>query len=238
MGPGWPNAKLTTDANAARTSTEAGRQRSGACCFGARGIFVARGRHRGVAARFIFLGFAILPTFAGCAWRTSRSEYVIGPTLYRFAASANQRPIAIETLTVPVLFEGGRQWGFSIGGVQRLAMTPRNSEQPHDDYKPRGVLLRPEPGRWNFSWFYLQAPLRQPPIFIRRSVVGAQAGLGVEQRTFSLGYSTVTATTPREEAIYQLEFDSRRPLDATFVTIPVNDFSQPKPIPTASKDLP
>ena len=79
------------------------------------------------------------------------------------------------------------------------------------------------------SWIYLRAPLREPPVFVRRSLVGLYGGGGTEERALTLGYSSITATTPREEAVYQLEFDSHHPLDPKFVVTAPEEFEESKP---------
>ena len=184
-----------------------------------------------------FSRFGIVCTIAlsqsSCAWRTSRADHVFGPALYRFSPPSHQKPAVVQTLHLPFLLEGGRQWGVSVGGIQRLALAPRRSNgaagSEKSEAQPQGCWISSEPGNWHMSWLYLRAPLREPPVFIRRSVVGLHAGGGAEERGLSLGYSSVTATTPREAALYELDFDSRHPLDATFVVTPVATAEQLNP---------
>lgn len=187
--------------------------------------------------KFFYL-IILLPGLTGCAWRTSHADHVLGPTFYRFNKFSPEGSLTVQTLHVPLLLEGGRQWGVSIGGVQRLAMVPGETQRTaaNSDEQPRGCFISSQPNEWHFSWFYVRAPLRKPPVFVRRSLVGAHGGVGVEERTFSLGYSSTTATTPHEEAIYRLEFDSRHPLDATFVMNPAADPEPTKQNPSLKKE--
>lgn len=158
---------------------------------------------------------------SGCAWRTTRADHLLGPAMYRYAEPSAERATAFQSLHFPLLVEGGHQWGISVGGIQRFALAPARMDFTNsltsEMEMPRGWLIDPKPGRWRWSWFYLRAPVRHPPEFIWRRLVGIHGGVGRETRAITLGYSSVTALTPRQEAIYELDFNSRRPLEATFV---------------------
>lgn len=168
----------------------------------------------------------LLPVISGCVWRTAQADHLVGPGFYRLSRTAPGQADVLQTLHVPLLLEGGRQWGLSLGVVKRDAVVPGHPAQTAAvaaTPPPRGVLTGTEPGKWHFSPVYFRAPLRETPLFIRRMVVGAQGGSGVEQKAFSLGYSSTTATWPRENALHDLEFDSRHPLEARAVVTPAAD---------------
>jgi hypothetical protein len=184
----------------------------------------------------IFAGcLALLPLVSGCVWRTQEADHLIGPAFYRLSQTAPGQADIVQTLHVPLLLEGGRQWGLSLGVVKRDAIVPGHppqTPQPPPSSPPYGILTGVEPRKWHFTSVYFRAPLRETPLFIRRTVIGTQGGGGVEQRAFSLGYSSVTATWPREHALHELEFDSRHPLEAKAVVTPAADMeTTPTPAP-------
>jgi hypothetical protein len=166
----------------------------------------------------------------GCVWRTRKADYSFGPSFYRFNRPSPGNSVVYQTLHVPLLVEGGRQ---------RVALVPRRegaSPLP-TNRSPEGLFIHPEPDHWRFSPFYLRMPLREPPIFIRRSVVGAAGRAGFEERSLSLGYSATTLTWPEEEALYDIQFDSARPLEATAVVTPLTAPSL-QPTPPGEKGKP
>lgn len=127
---------------------------------------------------------------SGCTWRTLQADYLLGPVRYRFSEPSTEKAAVFQSVHFPVLIEGGSQWGVSIGGIHRLALSSArfDSVDPADDVHatPRGWLIHPQPRRWQWSWIYLRAPLRGRPEFIRRSMVGVQGGAGGEERAISL----------------------------------------------------
>lgn len=187
-----------------------------------------------ISGKHVWLLLAL--PLAGCAWRTDQADHVFGPTVYRFRGTSPGNSAVFQTFHAPLLLEGGRQWGLSVGGVQRLALVAKRGEAEtalqNAGEPPRGWLIHPAPDHWRFSLFYLRAPLHEPPVFIRRSVLGATGGAGMEERTLSFGYSSMTATNPREDAVYQLDFDSRHPLDATLVVNPAVNPKTSTPTPS------
>lgn len=173
----------------------------------------------------VCLGLTALLLLPGCVWRTKHADYVLGPSFFRSSPTAPGMPDVIQTLHGPVLWEGGQQWGMTIGAVQRVAVVPARAgatAAPTNNQagQPRGVWVSSEPGRWHFSLIYLRAPLRETPLLIQRSAVGVQLGGGTEQPAFSAGYSTTTATLPREHALHELDYDSRHPLEAKATVTP------------------
>lgn len=181
-------------------------------------------------ARLLWAGLALFPILTGCAWRTSHADYVFGPSLFRLGQTTAGQVGVVQTLHVPVLLEGGRQWGLSIGGTRREAVIPGPGHgralDAIQDNAPQGIFIHPEPGEWHMSWIYFRAPLRETPVFIRRSVVGLHGGSGVEERAFSLGYSSMTATMPRPDALHEVDFNSRRPWEASAVITPLAELEQ------------
>ena len=172
----------------------------------------------------------LFPILAGCAWRTERADHIFGPSFFRVGRTAPGRADVVQTLHVPLLLEGGRQWGLSVGAIRREAVVPRRANPaelaPIELGQPQGIFIREEPAKWHASWIYFRAPLRETPLFIRRSVVGLHGSVGAELRSVSLGYSSVTATMPREDALHELDFNSRRPLEATAVVTPLAELER------------
>ena len=164
---------------------------------------------------FVLVGIAA----SGCAWRTRNADHIVGPVLYRFSAP----PAVLQTAHFPLLLEGGRQWGISIGCAERISLvaTQPGAVRTTAEDAPQGWLIHPAPQHWQCSWIYLRAPFREPPEFIRRTIIGAHGGAGTEERAVSIGYSSMATTTPRHEAVYQLDFHSRRPLDSALVVNPL-----------------
>ena len=174
----------------------------------------------------------LLPFISGCVWRTAQADHLVGPGFYRMNRTALGQADVVQTLHVPLLLEGGRQWGISLGLVRRDAVVPGHpgpTATVAATPPPHGILTSTEPGKWHFTPIYFRAPLRETPLFIRRTVVGAQGVGGVEQNAFSIGYSSVTATWPREDALHELEFDSRHPLEAKAVVTPAADMETTNP---------
>lgn len=175
----------------------------------------------------------LLPAFSGCAWRTDRADHVLGPAFYRFKHSASGRVVAVQSVHAPLLLEGGRQWGVSVGAMQRLALVPERRIQDTEGRQVSAPLRllwnRPQPGRWQFSLLYSRIPLGQSPVFLQRRSLGITASIGAEERALSLGYSSFTAMNPREEALYIFDFQSRRPLNATFELVPAASLESAKP---------
>jgi hypothetical protein len=166
---------------------------------------------------------AILPLLTGCAWRTNHADHVFGPSLFRHSGPANAN--VVQTFHLPFLFEGGRQWGLSLGGIRREAVVPRRLSRPDvpgTENRSDGFLDRWEADQWHVSWIYFRAPLKETPLLIRRSIVGLHAGSGMEERAFSVGYSSTTLTTATEDALYELDFHSRQPLKATASLTPAS----------------
>ncbi len=157
-----------------------------------------------------------MTVLTGCAWRTQRAEHVFGPTLYRFHQNATNLSVVSQTAHFPVLMEGGTQWGLSLGYSRRLSLTPRPAPASlTNSGLPSAWGGQAKPGRWQWSWLYLRAPLQAPPFFIARGLVGLQAGAGTEESALSLGYSSMTSTRPEPDSLYSLDYDSRRPLEAS-----------------------
>jgi hypothetical protein len=177
-----------------------------------------------------YMFFALLPFLAGCAWRTDRADYLIGPTLFRFRKTPSDSAMLCQTIQFPVRLEGGRQWGLTLGGAQRFAVAPfarrfDTNSAVAESIAPSGIGIRAKPNQWQWSWIFLRAPMHHP-IFVHRSDLGFHTGIGAEERAIQLGYSSVTGTQPGVEGIYDLEFSSREPLRTKFVFTPVTEIGR------------
>lgn len=123
--------------------------------------------------------------------------------------------MAYETMHLPVLFEGGGQWGLSLGAMQRFTLSPVPTNGA-----PSALFVFSKNGSWQFSPLYLRAPVVSRAVFLRRTAIGLHGGAGFEERAITFGYSSITATVAEEDATYELEFSSRSPLDSKLLITP------------------
>lgn len=171
------------------------------------------------------IGLCILPVLlSGCAWHTGQAEHLFGPTRFRFTESPAGEVLAFQSWHAPFLFEGGNQWGLSLGFAQRLSLAPEQQlEAPGKEPampQPGRPLPKPRTDRWRWSWLYRRVPLARQPEFVWRSSLGLHARAGVEENALSLGYTSMTLMSPLHDGLYELDFSSRRPLDATLTMKP------------------
>src|SRR5262245_10621906 len=105
----------------------------------------------------------------GCAWRTGVTEHYFGPVLFRYSAPRDDRAVATEVVSVGVLGEMGRQWGASVGVVDRVTVAPRYVGEAQADEaashprwsRPLSPLGPPAAERWSFSLLYLRVEDRK-----------------------------------------------------------------------------
>lgn len=111
-----------------------------------------------------------------------------------------------QTAHFPLLFEGGRQWGLSMGYVNRLVVAPVS-----------GDMAEVSVPRWSFVFFHKRAP-RDPEgaEFRQRCTAGLYAHAGNELRALGLGFSARNDTLPGTDGLYELTFDSRNPFGTHF----------------------
>jgi len=118
---------------------------------------------------------AILPLHS-CAWRGGAAEHYLGPVLFRYSPPLEDRPAISQLVALGVFREGGRQWGLSLGGVERTTVSARligDMEPVATPKSPRwstplNLLGSPVPSRWTLSLFYLRVDGMQPPGLLAR----------------------------------------------------------------------
>lgn len=145
---------------------------------------------------------------SGCAVRTARHDYYLGPVLHRHVTVCERGADVSQVLSIGPLGEVGRQSGLALGVVDRVAVVP---------HEPAGPACTPsgEP-RWRFSPFYLHVAHRDEPRLVRRMLVGAQATAGSETTALSIGGVATTVIRPPDDAVVRLRFDARQPMHTHF----------------------
>jgi hypothetical protein len=108
--------------------------------------------------------------------------------------------------------EAGRQWGLSLGFIDRVAATPRDGIAPCPAEAGSGDDRR----QWHFSPLYKRFDDREPPRFVHRSVVGTQAVAGPEGGALSLGAISATLFTPPPDAFCSFRYDASDPTGMRF----------------------
>ena len=163
-------------------------------------------------------------TLHGCAWRSGAAEHYLGPVLFRYSPSLEDRPAISQVVAMGVFGEGGRQWGLSLGVVARITISPRlldGTEPVATPNSPRwstplNPLGSPVPGRWNFSPFYLRVDRVQLPGLVARRLYGLQLVAGPEIHAVSLGMTSLMRVEVPNDAIALVRFDAHAPLAARF----------------------
>jgi hypothetical protein len=146
----------------------------------------------------LVLLLATLPLH-GCVWRGGATEHYLGPVLFRYTPSQEDKPAINQVVALGVLGEGGRQWGLSLGVVERTTVSPQfigGTEPGATPDSPRwstplNPLRSPAAGRWHLSPFYLRVHGVQPPGLLARRLYGFQLVAGPEARAASLGEVTM-----------------------------------------------
>jgi len=149
---------------------------------------------------------------SSCAFRTAGADHYVGPILYRTAAACPDGADTTQVVSVGAAIETGRQWGLSLGFIERVAASPRDGEIPCSTAAQGGTVDR----RWHVSAIYVRFDHDEPPRFVHRSVVGAQAVAGLEANALSIGAISATLLLPPPDAYCNLRYDARDPTGMHF----------------------
>jgi hypothetical protein len=171
----------------------------------------------------LVLLLATLPLH-GCVWRGGATEHYLGPVLFRYTPSQEDKPAINQVVALGVLGEGGRQWGLSLGVVERTTVSPQfigGTEPGATPDSPRwstplNPLRSPAAGRWHLSPFYLRVDGVQPPGLLARRLYGLQLLAGPEARAASFGMMSLMRIEVPDDAIALVRFDPNAPLTARF----------------------
>jgi hypothetical protein len=169
--------------------------------------------------------YCIVNSLIGCVWRTSESERYFGPVLVRYDKSGSRAELVFEQIHLPFVFEGGAQWGLSLGLRDRIAAVAkepgninplRHGEAPPRWASPLSVSCGRERG-WILSLLFMKVENVARPEFLAHSVLGFQMQAGAEMSTVTAGYSSTTRFQPQDDASYVLDYRNRHPMDLVFI---------------------
>jgi hypothetical protein len=155
------------------------------------------------------LGFGVaLLCGDGCMWHLNSEDFVSWPERITITGIHSN---LVQTTSLPMLFEGGRHWGFTCGALRREAMFAANGTN--------GAPLAQPPV---ITKGFLGSLVRysHKPEFINRSYVGAQLVAGGEGFAVSLGGGRHTQFVASHDVCYLLSFESHRPDKANLVLNP------------------
>ena len=177
-----------------------------------------------VVMRAAFVVLVVAYSASGCAWRTATAEHYFGPVLFRYSPPEGDAPATNQVVAVGALGEAGRQWGMSLGVVERITVSPaymRGTEREEAQQRPQwsmllGGLVSPAPRRWTFSPVYLRVDEIGVPALVVRRLYGAQIVAGPEVRAASLGVVSLARVDVPDDAIALIDYDSRVPMAARF----------------------
>jgi hypothetical protein len=169
---------------------------------------------------------AIASLSTNCALRTHSAEYYIGPALFRYGEPGGNSGTILQTRHIGIIAEIGDPWGVSFGFVDRIAASPAKAEldstTPSSDRRLwSSVASIPGPlraGAWRFSPFFIRAEGLERPIFLVRTVLGAQAIGGREGYAVSVGFVRTSLLEPPPDAICALSYNGRDPMKTWFKT--------------------
>lgn len=172
--------------------------------------------------RVAFIVLVVACSSSGCAWRTATAERYFGPVLFRFSPPEGDAPAINQVISIGIFGEAGRQWGISLGVVERLTVSPvyMRGTDPEEPLRQAhwsmllGGLVSPAPRRWNFSPLYLRVDEVGTPALVTRRLYGAQIVAGPEERAASLGVVSLARVDVPEDAIAVIDYDSRAPMAA------------------------
>jgi hypothetical protein len=157
---------------------------------------------------------------AGCAWRSASAEHYLGPVFFRYRDAGAAGPEISQIVAVGVLGEAGRQWGLSIGVIERTVVSPLDkTETPTATRNPGRYSLFTgvtRPGHWGLSPLYYRVQTARPPGLVVRRLHGLQLGAGPEVRGVSLGMVSLARLDAPDNAIAVVRYDARAPMNARF----------------------
>jgi len=170
----------------------------------------------------------LLSLLAGCTWHGAQTDYVFGPALVRYQpASDTTRSAFLETRQFPLAFEGGSQWGITVGWFDRFTVAAR-------EQKPGTPLRLPTQSEhramermpWEWTFVYFPARFERPREFSSRGRIGVTAGAGAEYFGLSAGYGRTTRLVPKGDGVYRLDFQEDNSPATIFEVWPAASLSQ------------
>lgn len=193
-----------------------------------------------VKARMILKGFRRNPSWnflsstsllawtlamhTGCAWHAESADHLWGPTVFRVAGPPESQAFLAEQVWLPLLVEGGKRWGITIGYFSKLLSLPMALQSPDATAQPRHPFSWHSPaaipiGDWRISPFYLSIEREVEAEFVAKLVIGLQlsASFDKEGSNLTVGASRTTGFWPHPDAVYLLEFCGTHPLALQFL---------------------
>lgn len=149
---------------------------------------------------------------SSCTIRTRTADHYFGPVLYRRGEPCRDGADVTQVVQLGGAMEAGRQWGLSLGLVDRVSARPRDAAIPcpHEPASPE------DRRRWRFSPLYVRFEGQEPPRFVHRSVLGTQAVAGPEAGAVSLGAISATLFVPPPDAFCSMHYDASDPTGLRF----------------------
>ncbi len=161
----------------------------------------------------LWSGWPLMVVLAGCAWRSQGVEHYFGPMLLRQQVG-QERTRVLESAGGPWFFEGGTQWGLSLGLHRRLLALPPSKSAG----SPRRTVYLPLGDGWYFSPFHTAVPTAQSgPRFVDRRLFGLQLGLGGEGNSLSLGFTSIQTLTAAPKGSHCFWYLDRHPGQTRFL---------------------
>ena len=77
-----------------------------------------------------------------------------------------------------------------------------------------------KPEEWNLSLLYLRGERVQPPMLVRRRLLGGGVMVGDELTALSVGYASRVNVHPREDSFSVVVFDAGKPLESRCDVLP------------------
>lgn len=198
---------------------------------------------REVAAS-VYVALLVALVVDGCAWRTAHTEHYFGPVLFRYTRPREGNAYVTQVKNFLFSFEGGNQWGLSVGPSGRTAIAPRrldadNSESSISSMvwtRPLSPSASPDPGEWNWSLLYLRGDEVPKPTFVERWRYGINILIGRETCSLGVGISSTTRAILPENAVAVLSFDDGSPVDARYTIWAVGSDDE-LPVPAILEEL-
>ena len=143
-----------------------------------------------------------LVAFNGCVWHGPEAKHYLGPVWIR---KSQGKAEVTQTIHGPILLEGGKQWGTTVGISRRLSADPAH-ETTANKAAPSQLA-----SDWHFSPFYQRIENPHPVEFSATTLWGLRMAAGTELNALSLGYARRTEFQPRKHGYYLLHYTSRHP---------------------------
>ena len=152
---------------------------------------------------------------SGCVWRTEKEELYFGPVWLRNIKPPQGEAHVSQQMHFPFVFEGGKQWGFSIGYQNRVIAAPTEAHESSVCTTSHSMGTNKQD--WNFEWYWSTQEISFPePGFFARTNVGLTIGLGDEANGFSLGGTRTTQLRPQKDSFHRFQYSSGNPLNTIY----------------------